>query len=214
VWGLLCCPAGLLYGLLTTGQPDNVGMDILSVLAIVLLFCGSCVGGVGVLGLVVSLAVLARYPRPERHQPIAPVRFARLGVLPWAGALLFFAGGLAAQLAPAVLCSVHAGTAVDVSVHDVFMVGRHHLADGTYPSTDGDQAVVIQDASPPVGDTVRACVGWLGYHRAWTRFPWSGLWVLLAVGVPLLVVEAVLVWRVVRGGDHDPRTVRRRHWVV
>jgi hypothetical protein len=214
VWGVLCCLAGLLYGLLTTGQPDNVGMDILSVLAIVLLFCGSCVGGVGVLGLVVSLVALARYPRQEREQPIAPVRFARLGVLPWAGALLFFAGGLGAQLAPAVLCAVHAGTTVDVSVHDVFTAGRHHLAHGTYPSSDGDQDVVIQDAAPPVGDSVRACVGWLGYHRAWTRFPWSGLWVILAVGVPLLVVEGVLVWTVVRGPDQVLRTLKRRHSVV
>lgn len=189
-------------------------MDILSVLAIVLLFVGSGVGGVGVLGLVVSLVSLARYDKAERQYPIAPVRFARLGVLPWAGALLFLAGGIGAQLAPAVLCSVHAGTTVDVRVHDLFTIGRHHLADGTYTTAYGDQAVVIQDAARPVGQTVHVCVGWLGYHRAWIGFPWSGLWVILALGVPLLVIESVLVWTLVRGPEHVLRTLKRRHSVV
>lgn len=214
VWGLLCCASGLLYGLPTTGQQsDTTATDVMSVLNVVLLFVGLCVGGLGVLGWCVSMIALRRYDTDRRQVPLAAPRFARLSVLPWAFALLFLASGLSAPLAPGALCSVGAGSHVDVHVEGT--VGRARpKASGEYRTPDGNQGVVVQDATPPVGATVRACVGWLGSDRAWTRYPWLGLMVLLAVGIPLVLVEAALVRFAVRGPARTAGTVNRRHSVV
>lgn len=214
VWGLLCCLAGLLYGATTNNttannQPDATPMDVMSVLNVVLLFVGLCVVGLGVLGWTVSMVATRRYDRALRRQPPDPPRFVRLSVLPWALAVLCLAGALVSQRAPAVLCSVGAGTTVDVYIDPAT-----DTAAGVYLTGDGPQPVVVQDATASAGDTLRACVGWLGSGRAWTRYPWSGLWLVLAVGVPLVVIEGALALIAVRGPGILTRPGRRRHSTV
>jgi hypothetical protein len=67
LWGMLGALAGVVYGLITAGQPDTPMFDVLSALGIVLLFIGLGVAGIGLLGWL-SAVVALRRRHPERHQ--------------------------------------------------------------------------------------------------------------------------------------------------
>jgi hypothetical protein len=62
---MLCAIAGMVYGLITTGQPDTPLFDALSALGIVLLFIGLGAAGIGLLSWGVAVVALRRR-HPER----------------------------------------------------------------------------------------------------------------------------------------------------
>jgi hypothetical protein len=60
LWGLLGGVAGMVYGVVTAGQPDTPLFDALSALGIVLLFTGCGVAGIGLLSWIVASVGLRR----------------------------------------------------------------------------------------------------------------------------------------------------------
>lgn len=198
---------------LTTDQPDTTPMDIMSVLSIVLLFVGSGVGGLGVLGWFVSAVAIRRYDRTDRQLPPSPVRFPRLSVLPWAIVLLFLVSGPCVKFTPAALCAIGAGHPVEVSVNGA-IIQHSPMAGGDYPTADGNQGVTILDSAPQVGTTVRACVGWSGSGSAWTHRPWYGLWGLVGLAGPVLAIEIALGRAMLRRPKEAESEVSPGHSVV